>query len=126
MTATLEEMCREAQDHYQGIAPDLYQAVPSGQGHYHAAHDHIADWLYDKYRATHPNVSFRAVAKKALQRYVDDDRLETRKNEAKQKRQEAARNRPPRAKKSKMPEPWWKKAGYSVPLTKPRRGIGSS
>jgi hypothetical protein len=124
--ATEADMHREARDHYQGIAPDLYQAVPHGQGHHDAAHDHIADHLHDKYHATHPKANFRAITKKALHRYVDDDRAETRANEAKEKRREAARHKPPRVKKSKIPEPYWKKAGYNTPMGKPRKGIGSA
>jgi hypothetical protein len=108
---------------YQEIAPDLMQAVPFGQGYYHAAHDHIADRLYDQFHATHKDVKFRSVAKAALKDWVDDDRVDTRKNEDKLKRRAAAAKRPARVKKAKTPKlTWWQELGYTV---KPRKGIGS-
>lgn len=121
-----KELIDHARRHYSDIAPDLYDSVPHGQGHHDAAHDHVADNLSDHFHKSHPHVNFRAVAKHALKHYVDDDRAETRANEAKQKRREAARNKPQKPLKAKKePEPWWKKAGYSVPMSKPRKGIGS-
>lgn len=119
--ANKKELHDFAWDEYQRVGHDL----PSyGEGHHDAAHDHVTDRMYEKFHKSHPKVNFRKETKHAL-RGIHDDRKETRQNEAKQARREAARNRPPKVKKTKESEPWWKKAGYSVPLSKPRRGIGS-
>ena len=119
-----QELVDAAHRHYQGIAPDLLQAVPEGHGHTDAAIGHIADHLYDNYNKSHPKANFRAIAKKVALEY-GNDRKETRANEKKQERKWAAKNKPPKVVKSKVPEPWWKKAGYTTPMTKPRKGIGS-
>jgi hypothetical protein len=115
-----------AWDEYQRVGFDLPHY---GNGHYDGAHDHVTDRMYEKFCETHPTVNFRQITRKALGN-IHDDRKETRANEAKQNRRwaaaEKAKNAPPKAPRAKKePEPWWKKAGYSVPMQKPRKGIGS-
>jgi len=108
-----------ARDLYEGVAPDLLEAVPYGQGHFDASIDFVGDRLYDEFHRDYPNLvgQFGKVAKAALKGY-HNDRAETRANERKLDR---ARVRA--AKAAAKPKPKSKPA--PAPKVKPRRGIGS-
>lgn len=123
MTTDHDELFSFAREEYQGVAYDLLQAVPLGSGHYYAAVDHVADRMYEKFYKTHPKANFRSVTVKALKKFIDDDRAETRKNDAKQKRKEAKAARPLIGKPAlKIKLTWWQEMGLTM---KPRKGIGS-
>lgn len=121
------KMVAHAKDHISSIADDIEDGVNSAArvmgkhnagSVYHGVEDHLADHLHDKFHR-HPGYNdaatvgpgvqgrsiARHVAKKVTAMYIHDDRPEyraaVRNHEAKQKRAEAAKNRPARVPKPK-------------------------
>lgn len=106
-----------AYEHYAQAAPDLPKF---GQGHWHAAHDHAYDRVHDdvpEARAFNLKPHINA----ELARWVADDRYEARLWEAREKRREAARHKPPRKPKTPKVKRWDDRA----PPPRSKRGIGS-
>lgn len=115
------KMVQYAKHHIQTVAGDIEQGVEDATrmmgrheagSVYHGVEDHLADHLHDTFRS-HPGygeggfqkgknwVSLaRHVSSQVTKQYIHDDRPEyraaVRNHEAKQKRAEAARNRPPK------------------------------
>jgi hypothetical protein len=126
------KMVHYARGHISDIAGDIEQGVQDATrmmgkhnagSVYHGVEDHLADHLHDKFHK-HPGYGYdgyihggvslaRHVSRQVTKQYIHDDRPEyraaVRNHKAKQKRAEAARNRPP--KPPKQP----RSRGKSVP-----------
>lgn len=132
------KMVTHARHHIQGVADDIEQGVQDAErmmgkhnagSVYSGVEDHLADHLHDTFR-NHPGygeggfekgknwVSLaRHVSNQVTKEYIHDDRPEyraaVRNHEAREKRAEAARNRPPKAPKqprqkaTEPPKPVW-------------------
>ena len=115
------KMLSHARDHIQGVADDIEQGVHDATrvmgrheagSVYSGVEDHLADHLHDKFHR-HPGYNkngegvslARHISKQVTKQYIHDDRPEyraaVRNHEAREKRAEAARNRPARVPKPK-------------------------
>lgn len=118
------KMVGYARNHIQGVADDIEQGVHDAErmmgkhnagSVYSGVEDHLADHLHDVFHRhpgygdggySHGGVSLaRHVSKQVTKQYIHDDRPEyraaVRNHEARQKRAEAAKNRPARVPKPK-------------------------
>jgi hypothetical protein len=116
------KMVQYARHHISAVADDIESGVQDAArmlgkhnagSVYSGVEDHLADHLHDRFHKhpgygdggySHGGVSLaRHVSKKVTAQYIHDDRPEyraaVRNHEAREKRAEAARNRPPRPKK---------------------------